>query len=35
VACKNINRKSIGIEKEKKYFDITVERLKEENIKEK
>ena len=35
VACKNINRKSIGIEKEKKYFDITIERLKEENIKEK
>lgn len=28
VACKNLNRKFIGIEIEKKYFDIAVERLK-------
>lgn len=27
VACKNTNRKGIGIEKEKKYYDIAVERL--------
>ena len=28
VACKNLNRKFIGIEKEKKYFDISVGRIK-------
>lgn len=27
VACKNTGRKGIGIEKEKKYYDIAVERL--------
>lgn len=29
VACKNLNRKFIGIEKEQKYFDIAVKRIKE------
>ena len=28
VACKNLNRKFIGIEKEKKYYDISVNRCK-------
>lgn len=28
VACKNLNRKFIGIEKDKKYFDIAEERIK-------
>lgn len=27
IACKNTNRKGIGIEKEKEYYDIAVERL--------
>ena len=27
VACKNLNRKFIGIEKDKKYFDIAVDRI--------
>jgi site-specific DNA-methyltransferase (adenine-specific) len=27
VSCKNTNRKGIGIEKDKKYFDIAVERI--------
>ena len=30
VACKHTNRKGIGIEKEKKYFDIAVERVENE-----
>lgn len=29
IACKNLNRKFIGIEKEKKYFDIAVKRINE------
>lgn len=29
VACQNIHRKFIGIEKDKKYFKISVKRLKE------
>ena len=31
VACKNLNRKGIGIEKETKYFDIAVERVNKED----
>ena len=27
LGCKNLNRKSIGIEKEKNYFDITIKRI--------
>jgi site-specific DNA-methyltransferase (adenine-specific) len=27
VACKNLNRNFIGIEKDKKYFDIAKERI--------
>ena len=27
VACKNLGRRFIGIEKDKKYFDIAVERI--------
>ena len=33
VACLNINRNFIGIELDKKYFDISVNRIKE-NLKE-
>lgn len=29
LAAKNLNRQFIGIEKEKEYYDIAVERLKE------
>ena len=29
VACLNLNRKFIGIEKDEKYFDICVQRLRE------
>jgi len=29
IGCKNTNRKGIGIEKDKKYFDITMQRLSE------
>ena len=29
VACKNLNRKFIGIEKDEKYFNIGVNRVKE------
>ena len=35
VACKGLDRNFIGIEKEKKYFDIAVERIKRECIKKK
>lgn len=31
LACKNLNRKFIGIEKEKKYFDIAVKRIENTN----
>lgn len=31
-ACKNLNRKFIGIEKEEKYFDIAKDRLKEGDV---
>jgi len=27
LACKNLNRKSIGIEKDKSYFDISIKRI--------
>ena len=33
VACKKLNRNGIGIEKEKKYYDISVKRLKECQVK--
>ena len=33
VACKNLNRKFIGIEKEKEYYDVCLERLKSSEIK--
>jgi site-specific DNA-methyltransferase (adenine-specific) len=29
VACKNLNRKFIGIEKDEKYFEIAKKRIKE------
>jgi site-specific DNA-methyltransferase (adenine-specific) len=32
VACKNLNRNFIGIEKEKEYFDIAQKRIKENNV---
>jgi len=28
VACKNLNRKFVGIERDKKYFNIACERMK-------
>ena len=31
LACKNLNRKYIGIEKEEKYYNISVERLNNNN----
>ena len=34
VACKNLNRKFIGIEKDEKYFEIAKERLRLANMKE-
>ena len=30
VACKNLNRNFIGIEKDDKYFDISVKRIRSE-----
>ena len=35
VACKNINREFIGIEKDEKYFEIAEERLRLADIKKK
>jgi len=33
VACKNLNRSFIGIEKDKNYFDIAKKRIEDESFK--